>query len=189
MIGIKKKMIPYAEKGVANGVAELDGSGKVPLSQIPTIPGIGDVSCTAYRNAVQSIPPNVWTAIQLNAEEKDTDNMHDNITNNTKIIIPIGKDGPYTPRGMGTFAGNSNYLRGIAIQKNGAPGVGTTIIEQRFNPAASQPSGVEIAKSVDLVGGDEIEVYVYQSIPATPLNIVAGSDKSFLQVVAERGVN
>lgn len=150
------------------------------------INGTVDVSCSAFRNAVQSITQNTWVAVQLNDEDYDTDTMHDPVTDNTKIVIPTTKGGKYCVGAMGTFAGDTNNMRAIAIQKNGAPGVGTTLIQQNFNPIGSEEVGEEISKTVDLAGDDEIEVYVYQSTSAA-LNIVAGSDKTFLQVVKQRG--
>lgn len=220
-----------------------------------------DISCSAFRNAVQPIPPNEWTPLILNDEEFDTNTMHKNtnedngtatgvqgvgilqdtskswgvnayqnmlvvitgglgvgqirkIVSNTidtltitpnwtitpdatstyeitiasRLIIPTGKDGKYNTDGMGTFAGNANNLRGIAIQKNGAPGVGTTIIQQIYPTAGGQESGSELSKAIDVVGDDEIEIWVYQSTGAN-LDIVAGADKTFLQVIAQRGVN
>lgn len=150
------------------------------------INGTVDVSCSAFRNAVQSITQNAWVAVQLNDEDYDTDTMHDPVTDNTKIVIPTTKGGKYCVGAMGTFAGDTNNMRAIAIQKNGAPGVGTTLIQQNFNPIGSEEVGEEISKTVDLAGDDEIEVYVYQSTSAA-LNIVAGADKTFLQVVKQRG--
>lgn len=53
---IDEKAIPNDEKGTANGVATLDGSGK--LVQMPTAADVGAVSQTVY----ELTPQNGWTA-------------------------------------------------------------------------------------------------------------------------------
>lgn len=161
-----------------------DGTGGVAWGTDITLV---DISCSAFRNAVQSIPINAWTPIRLNDEDFDTDDMHDIAIENTKIKIPTDKGGPYLVIAKGTFLGNPNNIRGISIQKNGAPTVGTAIVQENFTPVGNQAAGPVISRVVELAGDDEIEVYVYQST-ANPLNILAGNDRTFLQVIAQRGV-
>jgi hypothetical protein len=46
-----------------------------------------DISVKAIQNATQTITNNSAVAIQFQSEEFDTDVMHDNSTNNTRITI------------------------------------------------------------------------------------------------------
>lgn len=50
------------------------------LSEIMKYP-----ACRVYNNANISIPNATYTALQFNSEDFDTDNMHDNTTNNTRL--------------------------------------------------------------------------------------------------------
>jgi len=46
-----------------------------------------DISVRATKNAVQSILNNNWTALNFQTEDYDTDTMHDNAVNNTRITF------------------------------------------------------------------------------------------------------
>lgn len=46
--------------------------------------------CCVTKSADQTVPVTTWTSITFNQEEYDTNAMHDNVTNNTRITIKTG---------------------------------------------------------------------------------------------------
>lgn len=149
---------------------------------------VADVSCSAYRSSNYLVTKNTETAIPLNAEDYDTDTMHDNSTNPSRITIPTGKGGKYLIIGLITWDSEASGIRRITITKNGAPGVGTTIELYQCNPVGSNETPVRASKVVELVAGDYIEMYGYTS-SGGDINAMAGTEKTFLQAIAQRGVS
>ena len=75
-----------------------------------------DVSCWVYQNAGTSLTQSAWTTIAFAAEDFDTDTMHDNATNNSRITINTA--GKYIVGG--TSSHGSNAIGGIRILLNGS---------------------------------------------------------------------
>jgi len=73
--------------------------------------------CKVYANAVQAIPNSSATAIDFAAETYDTDNMHDNVTNNSRITIASA--GFYIIKGQLMWAGGIGGRRIIFLWRNG----------------------------------------------------------------------
>jgi hypothetical protein len=135
-------------------------------------------ACRAYRTTAQSIPDSTWTSIAFDAENFDTQNMHDNVTNNTRITIPPGGDGIYLiAAGIG-FAANGTGIRGVRFYKNG-----TTIIAaaNTANPGAAYVGRVVLTTVESLVAGDYVEVQAWQNSGAA-LNTLSGSENIWFAV-------
>lgn len=77
------------------------------------------LSCRAYRSSVQSIPNNTWTTIYWNAEDWDNDSMHDNVTNNNRIVA--WKAGVYIVGSTISFAPNAVGSRVVDLMHAGTP--------------------------------------------------------------------
>ena len=118
-----------------------------------------DAGALVKRTAVQSIPTGAWTAVAWDAEIRDTDSIHDNSTNNTRLTVPTGFS-RVRLIGQAHFASGSGD-RGIWIQKNGASFAGgpLTLI------AASAGSHVQNAVStfLEVSASDYFEMLVYQT--------------------------
>ena len=71
-----------------------------------------------FHNAVQSIPNNTPTALSFNSERADTDVIHDNVTNNTRLTCKTA--GLYLIGPNVGFASNATGFRALAIQLNGS---------------------------------------------------------------------
>lgn len=83
-------------------------------------------ACRAYHNAAQSIPNNADTTVAFNSERFDTATMHDTVTNNSRITIPIA--GLYLLTFTGEFVAAADYQTHYAFfMLNGTTpiGVGT----------------------------------------------------------------
>lgn len=144
---------------------------------------VNDVSCRAYNNSSpnQEIPDSTSTPIDLGAEDFDTDSMHDNVTNNTRITIPAGEGGKYLIVASCNFWGNASGIRGVSIRKNGS-----TFLRTKFgNPVGTVESVVEVLDVQLLAPGDYIEMLGYQSTGAN-LKINTGSTRTFLAVIKQR---
>lgn len=74
---------------------------------------------SAYHNANQSIANTTWTTLALNSENADTQAMHDNSTNNSRITIQRG--GAYAGAGRVVFAASAaGAMRGGRAIVNGS---------------------------------------------------------------------
>ncbi len=71
----------------------------------------------AYRNAVQSIPSDVWTKVNFNAEEFDTNNEFDSAS--TYKFTPTSQ-GYYTCSASVHLDGTNGGIYAAAIRKNGS---------------------------------------------------------------------
>ena len=133
--------------------------------------------------ADQSIPSNTTTVINWDAENIDTDTIHDNVTNNTRLTVPSGVT-KIQLFGNILFAPNITGDRALQMEKNGAgpfTGGGTFKLLANGNgpfrgSAASAP--------VVVVGGDYFELLVFQNSGAA-LNLAAGLDTWFAMVIVE----
>jgi hypothetical protein len=117
------------------------------------------VGCYIYKSASQTISTSTVTAVSFNTESFDTDSMHDNVTDNTRITIPAGKAGKYQVNSTILFANNTTGLRRIELWLNGS-------LFQQDSMAVSSNDGrafMTIASVLNLAAADYIEIYVFQS--------------------------
>ena len=115
-------------------------------------------SCRAEHLAAQSIPNNVWTTLSFSSEAWDTNNIHDNATNNSRLTCKVA--GYYLVIGLCMWASNSTGRRLIRIQKNGT----TTMFQAEVTiSAANTYAPMDITGLLNLAVDDYIELQVYQS--------------------------
>jgi hypothetical protein len=109
-----------------------------------------------------------WTAITFTAEIFDTDDYHDNSTNNTRLTVPAGVN-YVSLHGQVQFSNNSTSFRHVAILKNGVD-----FICGNTNTAFGSTSNVRETTSVpvNVSENDYFELYAYQQ---------SGSDMSVSQ--------
>lgn len=131
------------------------------------------------KSANQSIADATWTLITWDQEEYDTDSAHDNVTNNSRIVVPAGKT-----RARFHFFAGASYT-------------GSALVHLRLNAAGSQASGTPLATRTcgtfssffgddvlwegAVTPGDYAEAFVYCS-PAMTLagpSPSGGSGRSF----------
>lgn len=111
-----------------------------------------DIGCRCTRTASQSVPNNTSTAIAFNSELYDTDDIHDNSTNPSRLVCKTA--GKYAIGGTLNFSADSNGLRQIQIRRNG----GNLIAVQRVGSVNT--SGPSHALSVSTVFNLAINDYV-----------------------------
>ena len=111
----------------------------------------------AHNNANQSIPHNTWTALALNSERYDTDTIHDNVTNNSRLTCKTA--GVYSSTGCVYFNTGAISWRGIAIRLNGTTFIGA----QLFWSGAVAGFYFSVATIYKLAVNDYIELLAYQT--------------------------
>ena len=117
------------------------------------------------RSTSQSINSDTLTAIQWNVEQVDTDGIHDNVTNNTRLTAPLA--GKYLICANVGFAANAVGRRGLLFQKNGANlGVG-----QYIQATTTGEAVVSAAIIVSLAATDYVEVLA-QQVSGGALNVL-----------------
>ncbi len=177
----------YIQEGAAAGV-DLAGQGQFWVrNDVPNTPmftddagndfdlsatggggGPGRRGALAFRNSSQSITNNVLNAIQLNDEVYDTDAVHDNVVNNTRLTVPAGVTKVRVGAGA-IFVSSVSGQRKIEIRKNGSALV--------FDASGLRPPmtvggnagvggffGQQVhSGSVDVVATDFFQAFVLQS--------------------------
>jgi hypothetical protein len=129
-----------------------------------TIPGPAGSSpgfkgANAYATSIQTIPNSTWTAINLDSEEYDTNDYHDNVTNNSRITIP--ESGYYLVTGYFRLASyNGARMYAIQFYVNGSS-ISST--HQEYLSENTNQQTVESTQVLKLDAGDYVELYAYQS--------------------------
>lgn len=120
------------------------------------------------KSAAQSIATAAFTAVTWNAEDLDTDTLHDTVTNNSRLTAQLA--GKYLVWATVTFAGNATGTRIVRLTKNGATNIGRGA-RVGGHADANAVTGVWL---VSLAATDYVEVEAYQDSGAG-LNVV-GND-------------
>jgi hypothetical protein len=150
--------------GDANAGLSLFNSGGTPKVAI-TYGGVasflGQPRARVFRStATQSIPDATDTEVAFDGETTDVGAMHDNVTNNSRLTVPVGGDGTYILSCGIEFAADATGFRHVRFLKNGA-----TLLALNTHPnlGASDVVRPSLTTAADLVAGDFVEVQVYQN--------------------------
>lgn len=115
------------------------------------------VKARAYHSIAQSVADVTLTALALDSERRDTDTIHDTVTNNTRLTCKTA--GQYAIAGGVRFASNATGFRQVSLRLNGTVYLAT----QAFPAVSGAVTQVGVATLEDLVVGDYLELVVYQS--------------------------
>lgn len=126
----------------------------------PNISGIKDYTegARVYATAIQAIPDDDFTPIAFTAERYDTDGIHDNSTNNSRLTCKtVGK---YTIQATVRMAVNTAGYRNLQCILNG-----TTVIDGsvELNPTDADSPILKISTIYDLAVGDYVELEILQT--------------------------
>lgn len=158
-------------------------SAAVPAAAATAIPSFRGVSVTLtvdYLSAPSTLIP--W-----DQESYDTDGFHDNVTNNTRITIPVGSGITKVILGANVQwleAGTTSGFTFARIQKNGAAFIDGS--SQNFRAANADPRNVIVTAPVDVVEGDYFEVFVNQSTATADID---NENSNFWLMVVESTAN
>jgi hypothetical protein len=115
------------------------------------------VGASAWMNSTVAISNATFTAVALADESFDTNSIHNNVTNNSRMTIPAGYAGKWLINGQIMWAGGTG-LRSIALYKNGSYyGVWDN------TPPTSGSQYQTMSVVLSLAFSDYIEMFVYQT--------------------------
>lgn len=112
-----------------------------------------------------SIPGSTVTALELNAENWDTDAIHDNSTNPSRFTIPTDMDGHYLFTASVTFAFSAGgTIRYLMLYKNGSPIVTSPghLLDAKVPFPAVWSVCLTGSREVSVAAGDYLEARVFQ---------------------------
>ena len=121
------------------------------------------IGCKVYHNANQNVSNGSETALSFNSEDWDTDAMHDNSTNNTRITFKTA--GKYFIQGHVQVAdivdgsGNTAGRRHLAIRLNG----GNRNVVSQSSPSLSDQWAHQASVMLDVSVNDYVELLFLQS--------------------------
>jgi hypothetical protein len=127
-----------------------------------------DVGARVYHNANQSINDSAVTTLAFNSERYDTDTIHDNVTNNSRLTCKTA--GKYLICFTISFAVNATGDRSINVMLNGATNLGSN----RCKPTAATSTIIMGAAVYSLAVNDYVEIAVWQNSGGA-LNVESGS--------------
>lgn len=140
-------------------------------------------TCYVQKNSAganQTIANNTATALTFDSEVIDTNTMHDNSTNNSRITIK--KTGYYLINAAIRWetTNSGGYSRKISIYVGGSE-IATNIMLPVTTASTSAPSQV-ISTILSLSATNYVELYVYQD-SGTTLDISRWTPHTYLQCV------
>lgn len=112
--------------------------------------GGSDISCRVYQSAGQSLTTTLGV-VNFNTESFDTDTMHDNVTNNSRITFTTA--GKYIVGGIVNTDANAGSFAGIRL--NGSTYIATN---GAGNVAASTGNGAEVTTIYEFAAADYVEL-------------------------------
>jgi len=123
-------------------------------------------SVRVYQTASTSVTTS-WDALSFGAENFDTDTMHDNATNNSRITFTTA--GKYQVGGG--WRGNTNNVVGVRIRLNGS-----TILATQKQGNSGNPEHVNVSTIYQFAAGDYVELQGYSG---TTMNSTGDADCTF----------
>lgn len=168
-IGTSGATIPVLNAANTWGATQTFGtiiaSGTVTGSNVKAVA----ITARAYITASQSISNNTVTSINYDAEVEDTDTIHDNVTNNSRLICKTA--GLYVISVGSGFASNATGVRQIYVVLNGTK----TIAREFVTALPSNNCFKSLAVVHRLALNDYIEVQVNQTSGGN-LNYIASNN-------------
>jgi hypothetical protein len=132
-------------------------------------------ACRVYNNANQSVADQTFTTVALNSERFDTDNMHDTVTNNSRITFNTA--GIYVVTFCGQFAAAADYsLIAFAIRLSGGSNIAYQDLQ---NTVSAETAGLTITTIYKFAVADYVEARVYQdNSPNAARNLLVTGNNS-----------
>lgn len=131
-------------------------------------------SVRAYATAITAVGSASWTLINLQAELHDTNDMHDNSTNNTRLTITVpgvyvvSAQLPYTHNGNAGSTAGTRRLTEIRVNGSANGDATTTIAREETAPSPNLTHSLTGVRFFN--AGDYIELAVYQD-SGTTMNV------------------
>jgi len=120
------------------------------------------VGCRAYQSGDTTVSNSTDVIIGFNNENFDSNNFHDNATNNSRMTIPSGYAGKYAVWANLAYSGNTSSNRVVQILKNGS-----VVAESYSGASTSNAFTCWINLNMDLAVGDYLQVRTNQGSGST----------------------
>lgn len=138
----------------------------------------------AYASAATVLTTATYGVVAFASEEADNDVMHDNATNNSRVVAKTA--GTYLVAASCQIANSATGIRRFQLRKNaaGASGSGTAVLGpiSDSNPTAGTSVGLVGSRLITLAANDYLEMFAYQSSGGN-LNVNAGAEATFLHML------
>jgi len=164
----------------------VDANGHITSISTNAISGGGSGTyrgCVANKSATQTgLNLTTSAAISWDAEQIDTDSIHDNTTNPTRLTVPSGvtKVRLFTCIWLANVAASNGVF--LSLRKNGSAGAvgcsNNAVAAPFTNPAITAASAL-----LQVTAGDYFEVFI-QMVSDTSVDIQAGSSFFEMQIIA-----
>lgn len=136
--------------------------------------GSGFRGARAYHNTTQSISTGTPTAVALNSELYDTNTLHDNSTNNSRLSLD--QEGFWRVIGQVSWATNTSGRRTLRIDRNGS----TTDTIVTLPPASGANTYMQVDVDVEVTSSsDYVELIAVQD-SGSSINLAGGSSATWL---------
>jgi hypothetical protein len=143
----------------------------VTLSNSGTATGFGGNNTPAFQanfTTSQTLSDNVWTKMQANTEDFDTDSAYDNSTN-YRFTVPSGEGGKYFLYSRMTIisSGGSSYILGeqfMQIRVNSETDTTARFFLQEKDYAGGYYKTLTLLGITDLAAADTVEFYAKSNV-------------------------
>jgi hypothetical protein len=119
-------------------------------------------ACRVYKSATQTVASGNFDVVSFNTEDYDTDGLHDNATNNTRITIPTGLGGYwYFIFHADVDADATGHTRFQCVLRKNAAGAsgGGTLLQATSITGHTNAQDGEALTLVPLVATDYVEAF------------------------------
>ncbi len=139
-----------------------------------------------YRAAAEGTIDSTWEPLNWTSESFDTNTMHDNATNNSRL--KCNSDGVYLCVFKINFDSDTDGIRKAMIRKNaaGSDTGGTDLGTWVEDGLASGNTTVAGSRLVPMNSTDYVELFAYQTA-GNPLDVLSGAATSFFQLMQLAG--
>lgn len=140
--------IASPQEGMISYLKDTDVTQYYTGSAWSTIGSVADISCRVYAGTATTLST-TFASVAFNTENFDTDTMHDNVTNNSRITIKTA--GKYQVGGQINIAANASL--GLRLFVNGG-----SVIGRIFQGNSGVTEGANITTIYNFAVNDYIEL-------------------------------
>ena len=139
--------------------------------------------CVATASSTAAISDGVWTLVAFDAETVDTDTMHDNSTNNSRIIFTTAGTYTVTARTSWPVSAVGRRIMHARLNSGGSVSGGTAIVQAeaaQVEPSYASTTVEFTVPNLVVAANDYIEIFRYQSsggslAPETSISAIGNS--------------